>query len=439
MLFIHLSDIHFKAKDIKRGDDPNAGLRDNLIQDVKYMRERLDRPASGILISGDIAFAGAAAEYDFALEWLETKLCPASGCSLDDVFVIPGNHDVDRKKASAMMHRDARAKLREYPAAEVNDVLREYLSDGDSAQLLFSPIDSYNRFAARFFCAVGAYDTERPDSRPYATRNCALNDGSTLRLWGFNSVLVSDASDDKDRMLVDPMGAQIQREDGVVHLVMCHHPYSWLRNGADFQSRIEEVAHVHLFGHEHTRRVEEGKYFTTIRAGAVQPERDGPAWKPGYNWIELEIDKSGADNALKVSIWVRQQEGEQFIAVPDRQRNDPWIERHSLEKWPDFVQEAGEAMSDPAGPPEGLKKSPDSESEGPAPSAAVDVRSIAIKMFRLNEHQQRQIIVDLKLDSEGDQDLKDYEFALAAIRRASERGALEELHSRIISALGGSN
>jgi hypothetical protein len=43
-----------------------------------------------------VAFAGKAAEYDFAYEWLERELCPAAGCMIENVFVIPGNHDVDR-------------------------------------------------------------------------------------------------------------------------------------------------------------------------------------------------------------------------------------------------------------------------------------------------------------------------------------------------------
>jgi hypothetical protein len=262
MLFVHLSDIHFRGKDVKRDDDPNLGLRDDLVQDVRHMRQKIGRAASGILITGDIAFGGATDEYDFALKWLEQTLCPACGCNVDDVFVIPGNHDVDRNQASARMHQDARAQLRGYAAKDVDSVLREYLSDKVSAQLLFSPIDNYNRFAARFLCAIGAYDESKPDSKPYATRDCPLNDGSTLRLWGFNSVLVSDITDAENRMLVDPKGAQIVREYGVTPIVMCHHPYGWLRNRAGFRERIEAVAFVHLFGHEHTRRVEEGVHFT---------------------------------------------------------------------------------------------------------------------------------------------------------------------------------
>ncbi|WP_421580970.1 metallophosphoesterase [Shinella sp. M31] len=433
MIFIHLSDIHFREKEINRLDDPNAGLRDDLIHDIKFMRQRLGRKADGILLTGDIAFGGTAKEYEFALKWIEEDLCPASGCDIDTVFVIPGNHDVNRSVANSPMHSDARQMLREYPAAKVEGKIRDYMSNKTSARLLFDPIENYNRFAARFWCALGAYDEENPDIRPFATRLCELNDGSTLKIWGFNSVLVSDINDREDRMLVDPSAAQIKREDGVTNLIACHHPFSWLKNKGPFRERIEAVAHVHLFGHEHTRRVEEGVYFTTIRAGAVQPERDEADWKPGYNWIDLAVDGQHADRQLIVTIWVRQREGAQFIAVPNRQQQDPWVVRHKLPEWSKSTTVFKE--SEPAPADQGTV---DAKRGGTAVTDDnPNLRSVAFKMFRLNEHEQRQIIVSLGLDEIGDQELKDYEFALAAVRRSAQQGKLDLLDQKIDELLAG--
>jgi 3',5'-cyclic AMP phosphodiesterase CpdA len=71
-------------------------LRSDIIKDVKRMRKAIGVPVNGIWLTGDIAFAGHADEYDFAYRWLEQELCPAAGCRIEDVFTIPGNHDVDR-------------------------------------------------------------------------------------------------------------------------------------------------------------------------------------------------------------------------------------------------------------------------------------------------------------------------------------------------------
>ncbi len=70
MLFLHLSDIHFKAGDTSRPDDPNLGLRDDLLRDVRFTRRRLDRDVDCTLVSGDIAYAGQKEEYEFAFSWL---------------------------------------------------------------------------------------------------------------------------------------------------------------------------------------------------------------------------------------------------------------------------------------------------------------------------------------------------------------------------------
>jgi 3',5'-cyclic AMP phosphodiesterase CpdA len=120
MLFLHLSDIHFKKTEVGQPDDPNLALRSDLIRDVRQMRKEIGKPADGILLTGDIAFAGRAEEYGFAYKWLEEKLCPEAGCEIDGVFVIPGNHDVDRHAEDDPAQNMAREALRNQPPDRVN-------------------------------------------------------------------------------------------------------------------------------------------------------------------------------------------------------------------------------------------------------------------------------------------------------------------------------
>jgi predicted phosphodiesterase len=437
MLLIHLSDIHFRATEAGLPDDPNGGLRSDLLEDIRFMRTSIGRSVDCILISGDIAFAGQAAEYDFAYRWLEQELCPTAGCALENVFVIPGNHDVNRRAAQAPVQQGARADLRRRAANEVEGELRRYLHDRMSAQVLFDPIENYNHFAAKFLCALGPYgqtgsgappDTENA-SRPFATRDLPLNDGSVLRLWGFNSVLVSDAQDAEGQMLLDPAAAQIPAELGVTHLVMCHHPFNWLKNRAGFQDRIEQVAKLQLFGHEHSRRIEDNRRFLRIRAGALQPDRDEPDWKPGYNWIDLAVSGTGENRQLDVQAWVRQHERSTFIPVPNPERQDPWHMPIPLPVWhaPAIVpvaQQGPAQISEPQAPVVEVPVTPSS----PAP---VTLRSVTLKFFKLKEHEQRRVIVQLELDDETDHDLKDYELAIAAVRRSEQRGRLAELDVKI--------
>jgi 3',5'-cyclic AMP phosphodiesterase CpdA len=162
MLILHLSDIHFNNRDIKRPYDQNLGLRGDTINDIRLMRKEIGKAIDLILISGDIAFRGEQDEYAYAWTWITETLCPAAGCSEKNIVVIPGNHDVNRKAASGPMHEDARAKLRSVNQAQANQAIRRYLDDEASSQMLFKPIENYNRLPRTCFVQL-ALTTRRPN------------------------------------------------------------------------------------------------------------------------------------------------------------------------------------------------------------------------------------------------------------------------------------
>jgi hypothetical protein len=338
--------------------------------------------------------ASSVKEYDFAYQWLEKELCPAGGCPIDSVFVVPGNHDVDRSVETGPAFVAARKQLRDTGAKDADRELRKWLRDRTSADVIFGPIENYNRFAAKFLCALRPYietEAERQDtgviSRPFATRDLPLDDGSTLRLWGFNTVLISNEDDREGGMLVDPAASQIPVQDGVTHLVMCHHPFGWLKNKQAFEDRVNSVARIHLFGHEHTRRVDENKRYVRIRAGALQPDRDDADWKPGYNWIDVSVQADKDRRFLSVKLWVRMHEVSQFQAIHDPDDKEIWESRFDLPAWAPVVTSPTT---------DGTESVEVSESqmtiEGAAP---ITVRSVTIKFFKLKEHEQRRVIAIL--------------------------------------------
>ncbi len=94
LVLVHLSDIHFR--DPRRGTTGilDADLRRELQSDALRVVAVAGR-AEGILVGGDIAHSGRKEEYEIAREWLNS-FCGRLGCETDDVWVVPGNHDVDR-------------------------------------------------------------------------------------------------------------------------------------------------------------------------------------------------------------------------------------------------------------------------------------------------------------------------------------------------------
>jgi 3',5'-cyclic AMP phosphodiesterase CpdA len=81
LTFVHLSDIHFQSglSEVSKYD-LDSPLRHAILRDLKQLRER-DRfkHFDGILISGEIAYAGKPDEYATAIEWIN-EIAAVIGC-----------------------------------------------------------------------------------------------------------------------------------------------------------------------------------------------------------------------------------------------------------------------------------------------------------------------------------------------------------------------
>ena len=82
VLLLHISDIHFKHPECANPEqDPDLIYREAMLDDVDKQVGRLGK-MDAILVGGDIAFKGSAAEYECAQAWLaklaEVARCPVS-------------------------------------------------------------------------------------------------------------------------------------------------------------------------------------------------------------------------------------------------------------------------------------------------------------------------------------------------------------------------
>ena len=215
--FLHLSDIHFR-RNANTPYDAYKDLRNELERDAIKKGKDLNG-VHAILISGDIAFSGHEEEYKIAHDWLQ-HMCRELGCPLENVWTIPGNHDVDRKIIEkSMLLKDAHRNLRQ-TAAELDDKLAGYLGgDPEAAKLIYRPIQNYVDFAAKYGCGLS------PES-PFWEQDWPLNDGSTLRIRGVNSTVASDELDNDAsyKLVVGKRQLEMSRQDGVEYSVLCHHP-----------------------------------------------------------------------------------------------------------------------------------------------------------------------------------------------------------------------
>jgi hypothetical protein len=425
MLLLHLSDMHFRRDEVGTAMDPNHHLRSELLSDAEKMCARLGVAPTSILISGDVAYAGHPDEYLFARAWLK-QLCDKCGTTLASVFVIPGNHDsvrsVTARPVIQSLHRDIKSAT---SSVSIDVLLRGLLTDPDSRRLLYESIANYNLFSSQFFCDL------LPPDRSVATRDLILNDGSTLRLSGLNSTFVSSEADKAGDLFIDPACLQLARARGVEHLVMCHHPCSWLRQGSSLRDHLNHVARIHLFGHEHTNRIELGRDWIRVAAGAAHPDRSEQAWEPGYNLIELEVLGKGVCRQLSIRAHVRiwQQRPDQFRAKQDGD-SDVFQQTIALEAWTPLTAPEEDPAPSSDITPAGLA---DGESAlEPQRSDPMDtLRDISVRFFKLTLSQKAAIAGKLNLLEEEDVNQPDFERFRQVLIRARNRGLVNELDREI--------
>lgn len=430
MLLLHISDIHFRSPDCLNPDsDPEQSYRTRLVKDV---REQVDKLGSveAILIGGDIAFKGAPEEYEAALRWIQ-ELAAVSGCPMERVFVVPGNHDVDRALITrSLTTRNAHAAIKTAPDHRRERVFRDHISDSGTATALLAPLAAYNDFAKLLNCQVYLPD------RLYWKQDLSLEDGVILRVHGLTSIILSGAEgqdDSRESLYLSPLQTVLDPVDDVVNLVLIHHPPDWLMDQDDANDEICGKAQIHMFGHKHRQRHSSDRQYMRFSAGAVNPERNQPGWIPGYNMVEVNIAGQGSARYLKIVAHLRQWQSnpDKFRAVESEQ-GDPYIS-HTIR----FPGRERVALAQPSEPSQLVARlaepvvegdgSPTHAADGEAAMGDAHTRNLVFRFWQLKSSERREIALRLALITEAELADPEPERYGRALIRASERGKLEEL------------
>ena len=314
MLILNVSDIHFRAPQCLKPDtDPDLPYRTLMLQDLQAQVKR-HGDVGAILIAGDIAFKGDPEEYRVAEKWIH-KLVDATNCDLGKVFVIPGNHDVDRRviEGSLATRNAQSAIIRSAPANRENE-LRAQFEDVETGRALLKPLEAYNEFARVFNCQVYGPD------RLYWKQDLELEADVKLRLYGLTSVLISGLEGQDDapgKLYLSPLQTVFNPIEDVINLTICHHPPNWFLDSEDVEEKVCNRCTVHLFGHHHRRRTTQTKDYIRINSGAINPDRRELGWRPSYSLIDAKISGDGLDRKLEVNAHLRdwQDNPECFRAV----------------------------------------------------------------------------------------------------------------------------
>jgi len=427
MLLLHISDIHFRHPVCATDNDADRPFRALMVQDVRTQVAELG-PVGAILVTGDIAYKAHPEEYEAAFKWL-MELAKAGGCPQERIFVVPGNHDVDRAaitKSPAV--RNVQHAIKTASDAKREKVLLEQFSDATTGSALCEPLAAYNEFAKHFGCQVYTPD------RLCWHQELKLAEGMFLRLHGLTSTLISGApqeagsqNDIRGSLYLSPLQTVLNPSDGEINLVMSHHPPDWFLDIDAVEDAVQGRALLHLFGHKHRQRVMREVYFMRFGAGAVNPDRQENGWEPGYNLINLAVDGDvGMVRNLQIDARVMKWQTNPDRYVPKLTREGNAIFSHTigLTNNATKIPKLHDAAKDSS-----LLLETSRKAEVEMSSQAT--RNLVMRFWNLTMSQRREISLKLGLIVEADMKTPEPERYGRALLLAGERGLLEQLAQEV--------
>lgn len=428
MLILHISDIHFKSPQcLDPQQDPDFPIRTRMMRDLVKQVELLGE-VGAILIGGDVAFKGAKDEYDTAWRWI-LQLAQISGCPMERIFVVPGNHDVDRAIVrQSVPTQSAQHMIASAPKQHREWRLSQQLAHADSGQSLLEPHAEYNVFAAPLGCNIW------PD-KPFWHQDVDLNGGVTLRIFGLTSTLLSGKDGEDDvlgSLYLSPRQTVLDPVPNTANLVLVHHPLDWLSDGEDVDDVLTNRAAFHLFGHKHKQRAVLADTYVRIGAGAVNPSRGEQPYQPGYNLIDLEVAGEGAARHIRVELHQRrlQEAPEIFVAITNNRGEPVFHTNIPIPVEADLpVIGVPNAIPEVAVVGEVIEAAavPDAE----AAMGEADTRDLLYRFWRLTSGQRRNIAQDLGLLEEGEMLLPEPERYGRALIRAGERKQIDDVAAAV--------
>lgn len=286
LTWLHLSDWHQKGKEFDR-----TVVRDALIEDIKNRVKISPHLAEidFIVFSGDVAFSGLSDEYEIAEKELFTPILEASGVRSDRLFIVPGNHDLDRTRFRLLPAEVLK------PLKSADQVV-SWLKEDEYRAAILQPFKSFTDF-------VAAFTTQ--DKPNYSNIRKWWINGKEVALLGLNSAWMCGRNKDEDGILDDrghllvgepQIYDQLDKITGVdVKIAVLHHPFDWIA-GFDC-SRVESIlinrCDFILHGHCHIPQVikmhSTSGNCTVIPAGACYNRRkaDDPLYANAYNFVHL--------------------------------------------------------------------------------------------------------------------------------------------------------
>ncbi len=199
--WIHLSDIHFsngEGYEIKR-------MRDSIIEKLKevFGKNKMDF----VVISGDLVYQGGS--YDANLKKFLDALIDVSGINIDDLFIVPGNHDLKRSQTRTLLLNGMRTENFKFEKETINQLQKDF--------------KKYNTFYSKF----------KGDSINYLYK--VVKKGK-YNIFLMNTAFTAGTDQDEGKLILEKNSfydeiKQLKDQEECINIAIGHHPISCFVSG----------------------------------------------------------------------------------------------------------------------------------------------------------------------------------------------------------------
>ncbi|MGD2092267.1 MAG: HEAT repeat domain-containing protein [Candidatus Aminicenantes bacterium] len=275
---LHLSDIHYALE-----NDPFiTRIFHEFLRDIQQWRtQQNNKKIHSICLTGDIAQSGQKNQYISINEKINAIL-NTTGCSKDNLFIIPGNHDVHEYKNISHQGKTTLEQVQENKLNIDSGVLNNF--------------ENYREFHEKFSHYYGFLETsgyvnsltEKRSGIPRPWYSRKLQD-FPVRIIGLNSALFClkyHSQRGKIRMGTSQFdeayfqGQPGKLSSGEVVILLTHHPIDWLEENEkdELKTLIDRYSVIHFHGHVHRLDINEvrshsGSTYISIGTGSIYGEK----------------------------------------------------------------------------------------------------------------------------------------------------------------------
>lgn len=257
--WIHISDLHLGSKDMT-----TDMLRDELPKFLVNKGLHCDY----VFCTGDIKTAGKGdcGFTDDMAKYIK-GICQATGTSVDNFFIVPGNHEINRE----IVERNAAIEKVMFQRKGYYDPAKGIINHDDMASIMEGQ-NEFKDFLTKIFPADRVAMYGNPDRPHFCIETPDFN------ILHVDSTVVYSAEQEANDLIVGNYALyQVVRglNDKKPTILLTHYPFTSLLQ--DEKKMISTMLHHHevrlwLAGHEHDHVVQQIHYIYQLQAGELRNE-----------------------------------------------------------------------------------------------------------------------------------------------------------------------